>query len=362
MASLTFIALAVAWVAYANGANDNFKGVATLFGSGTTGYRRALSWGTLTTLAGSVTALFLAAALVRTFTGAGLVPESLVGSPNFVLAVAVGTAGTVFLATLLSFPVSTTHALTGSLVGAGLVLAGEVRLSVLGSSFLLPLIASPALAIALTAILFPLLRWARIRLGIRRESCVCVEERWIPVSMAGSTATAAAVSELRIGTCQERYQGALLSISAHEALNLSHFLSAGAVSFARGLNDTPKIVALFVAARVLNLTGAMAIVGLAMALGAVLQARRVAETMSLKITGMNHGQGLTANLVTAGVVILASKFGMPVSTTHVSCGSLFGLGWVTGQARWKMIASICLAWISTLPFAALVAAVAAVSL
>ena len=47
---------ATLFVAYANGANDNFKGVATLFGSGTTDYRKALFWATITTFAGSVTA------------------------------------------------------------------------------------------------------------------------------------------------------------------------------------------------------------------------------------------------------------------------------------------------------------------
>ena len=47
-------------LAYANGANDNFKGVATLFGSGTTSYRKALTWATVTTFLGSVTAIVFA--------------------------------------------------------------------------------------------------------------------------------------------------------------------------------------------------------------------------------------------------------------------------------------------------------------
>lgn len=65
---------ATMFVAYANGANDNFKGVATLFGSGTTDYRKALWWATGATLAGSLAALFLATTLVQTFQGQGLVP------------------------------------------------------------------------------------------------------------------------------------------------------------------------------------------------------------------------------------------------------------------------------------------------
>jgi PiT family inorganic phosphate transporter len=142
-------------------------------------------------------------------------------------------------------------------------------------------------------------------------------------------------------------------------LDGAHYLSAGAVSFARGLNDTPKIVALMVAAQAMDLRGGMVLVGLAMALGALLHARKVAETMSRKITPMNHGQGFSANLVTAALVLLASRLGLPVSTTHVSCGGLFGIGAVTRQARWKTIGSILLAWLITLPTAALISALAA---
>ena len=90
-----------------------------------------------------------------------------------------------------------------------------------------------------------------------------------------------------------------------------------------------------------------------MAIGGLLAARRVAVTMSDRIVEMNHGQGFTANLVTAFLVTVASRLGIPVSTTHVSCGSLFGLGAVTGTARWEMNLGITLAWVVTLPAAAL---------
>lgn len=93
-----------------------------------------------------------------------------------------------------------------------------------------------------------------------------------------------------------------------------------------------------------------------MAVGGILGARKVAETVSYKITYMNHGQGFTANFVTAVVVIFASGWGMPVSTTHVSCGALFGIGLVNGKARWHVIGSILGAWILTLPVAAALSA------
>ena len=80
--------------------------------------------------------------------------------------------------------------------------------------------------------------------------------------------------------------------------------------------------------------------------------------MSHRITTMNAGQGFTANLVTAITVIVASRLSLPVSTTHVSCGSLFGLGSVTGKAEWSGIGKIVLSWVVTLPTAAILAATA----
>jgi PiT family inorganic phosphate transporter len=77
---------------------------------------------------------------------------------------------------------------------------------------------------------------------------------------------------------------------------------------------------------------------------------------------MNHGQGFTANLMTSLIVVGASRFGMPVSTTHVSCGALFGIGAVTGQARWATIGKILAAWVTTLPLGAALGAASYLSL
>src|SRR5258706_4896579 len=99
------IVLATVFLAYANGANDNFKGVATLYGSGTTSYRRALAWATLTTLAGSLLAIVTSAALVKQFGGKGVVPNDVASSAAFVVALGLGAALTVILATLIGFPI-----------------------------------------------------------------------------------------------------------------------------------------------------------------------------------------------------------------------------------------------------------------
>src|SRR5713226_1824838 len=128
--------LAGCFLAYSNGANDNFKGVASLFGSRTCSYRTAITWATFTTVAGSIAAIFLAQSLLKKFSGKGLVPDALTTQPEFLLAVALGAGATVILATWFGFPISTTHGLTGALVGAGVVAgAGGVDFSALGRNF-----------------------------------------------------------------------------------------------------------------------------------------------------------------------------------------------------------------------------------
>ena len=352
-------------LAYANGANDNFKGVATLFGSRTTDYRRALWWATAATLAGSCAAVLLSGGLLKAFSGEGLVPDVLTHEPAFLLAVGLGAAVTVFLATLTGLPISTTHALTGALVGTGFVAAGAVDLPRLGERFFLPLAVSPLLSLSLTSGVYPLFRFLRTRLGIERHMCLCIDgglPQPVQVQPDGAAVLSRTGVRLTAGQlrhCVERYHGRILGIDSQWILDRLHFLSAGAVSFARGLNDAPKIVALLIAARALQLDGSVALftVGMAMAVGGLLNARRVATTMSDRITAMNHGQGFTANLVTAFLVLMASRWGLPVSTTHVSCGSLFGLGALTGQARWTMVHAILLAWVATLPLAAACSAI-----
>ena len=71
---------------------------------------------------------------------------------------------------------------------------------------------------------------------------------------------------------------------------------------------------------------------------------------------MDHDQGFAANLITAFLVLFASKWGVPVSTTHVSVGTLFGIGLVSGNGDRSVMSGILLSWFLTLPVAAAIAA------
>lgn len=359
-----FLLLATLFLAYTNGANDNFKGVATLWGSKTTNYKKALTWATVMTFTGSLTAVFLAGKLISSFSGKGLVPDDIIRKPEFLIAVGLGAALTVLIATISGIPISTTHSITGALVGSGLMATGkEVNLFRLGNNFFIPLMLSPLIAIILTVLVYPVFRTLRIKLGISKKMCVCIGGKDEEIIIQPQTGVAVlkssgiALSVDKLENCVENYQGVLLGFDSQKILDKLHYASAGMVSFARGLNDTPKIVALLIGAKVLDIPDGLLLVGIAIAIGGLLNAKRVAYTMSHNITGMNSGQGFTANLVTAFLVIFASKLGMPVSTTHVSCGALFGIGLVNRKAHWKTIFSILSAWITTLPLAALLSGI-----
>ncbi len=362
MIILSGLVLTAVFLAYANGANDNFKGVATLFGSGTTSYRISLGWACLTTLAGSLGAVWLSTKLVTVFSGKGLVPDTLAATPSFLISVGLGAAATVVIATWLGLPISTTHSLTGALVGAGLA-RGPVAYGVLGTKFFLPLLFSPLVAALLATCIYLVFRAIRLNAGIDKESCLCagpyVLESQLLAASGEQLFRRISPFTLRVASkhyCRESYLGDFAGISISNLIDRLHFLSAGAVGFARGLNDTPKIAALLVAGSVLTPFHRYLVVAVFMALGGWLSARRVAETMSHKVTTMNSGQGFSANLATAFLVIVASRFGLPVSTTHVSVGSVFGIGAVSGGYKRKVVSKILLSWIATLPLAALLSA------
>lgn len=297
----------VAALAFANGANDNFKGVATLWGGGDLTYRQAWWVCNLATLLGAVMAVFLGAAVAKTFSGKGVVGPDVLASPVFAMAFAAGAAATVFLATFLRYPISTTHSILGSLAGAGTALAmSNVNLSPLIQKGAIPLLVSPLLAATLTFVLWKLF---------------------------------------------SKPLGRIASLQA--MARPLHILSGSAVCFSRAVNDTPKIasIALLGTAAGMSHLTVYAAIGVVMTLGGFIFVRRIAEVMSRKITEMNASEGLTANLVTAFLVIIASKMGLGVSTTHVSVGALFGIGAENGKANLPKIAEILLSWVLTLPIA-----------
>lgn len=355
--SLMLILLVTVLLAAANGANDNVKGAATLIGSGLVGFRMAIALATLATALGGVASIFLANGLLSAFSGKGIVPSELTASLSFLEAVGLGAALTVWIATRLGLPVSTTHAILGGLLGAGLAAdAARVNAMAAFSAMALPLLVSPLVALLLAVAVLP---WVRRRRD--RAVCVCVDESvCAPAQSEGLTLARAALPVVSIGApgemkCQPAPGRKALVLESSNWLDLAHLASAAAVSFARGLNDTPKIAALLFAAGSFGVAGASLMVLVSMAIGGLLASGRVADTLAHKVTRMDPSEGLGGNLVTSALVVVASRFGLPVSTTHVSTGALFGIAIGKRDGHWTVVRNILAAWLGTLPLAGLLA-------
>ena len=351
-------------MAFYNGANDVSKGVATLCGSGLCGYRTALSWGAVWTVAGGVAAFFLASGLFKVFSN-GIVSSDLNLTVNFSVAVAIGVSAWVLLATKAGMPVSTTHSIVGSICGPVLLFSGSSKIlwGSLGYKILIPLLLSPIAALLITVIIYK--RGYGLLSGFSRH-CLCIETREnVCCAIAGDGQAAACVSQAplaKAGTVDDcaAAPGSSLRMDFHDML---HWISSALISFARALNDTPKIVAILFASSIFaesNMKSAFLLAALFMGLGSYLKGARVTETLSKKITSMDRHDGVMANTVTALLVVFASKFGIPVSTTHVSSGSIMGIGLKRSgsMVNKKLIYEMLLAWIVTLPAAGIISGIA----
>jgi PiT family inorganic phosphate transporter len=258
-------------------------------------------------------------------------------------------------------PISTTHALVGSLFGVGVIAVGSnFNFHKLSDAFVIPLLVSPLVAALGAIILYYLFTTFRKKIGITKHSCLCIVENRIQTSNCDNfVSTLESENTLGVTSCKvesETYTNSILGFSSQKTVDFFHFISAGTVGFARGLNDTPKIAGILLIIGAVDFHWFLLLVSLSMAIGGVLRAKKVAHTISDKITPMNSGQGFTANLVTSLLVTTASFHGLPVSTTHVSVGSIFGIGMVNKSADYKTIFRILSSWLLTLPLAALLSA------
>jgi len=195
------------------------------------------------------------------------------------------------------------------------------------------------------------------------NDCVCAEvlqPMTAADGVAAMMASTAVMPDLHITTCRANEDR-----SPRITLNYLHWLSSGATSFARGLNDAPKMAAIVMsaallsgAASVLPFTYFVAIV-IGIVLGSWIAGRRVTEMLACDVTPMDHREGFVANLVTATLVGSGAMLGWPMSTTQVAAGAIVGIGSTgDGKVNRKTVRSMLVAWVVTLPGAAFLGAAA----
>ena len=304
---------------YINGFHDTANAIATVVSTRVLTPLQAILMAAVLNFAGALIATRVAQTIAS-----GII-DTHYASENVVLAAVIG--GIVWnLATwALGIPSSSSHALIGGLCGAGSAHAGlhAVKWTGVLNKVVIPLVASPVLGFLVGLALMTLIT--------------------------------------------------VLFHSAHprpagQAFRNLQRISAAAMAFSHGQNDAQKsmgviTLALFTHKLIPHATvplWVMLACAAAMALGTAAGGWRIIKTMGHKIMRMEPVNGFAAETSGASVILLASHFGMPVSTTHVLAGSIFGVGASKGKhtVRWNVARRMVTAWILTIPAAAAVGALA----
>jgi inorganic phosphate transporter, PiT family len=305
-------------LAFANGANDVGKSVASLMhlGPGAKISRRPLLWGGFFSGVGSIAAIIVSTRLLATFTPQKILNASI--DSSFVLAVLAATAVWVLAATLVRLPVSTTHAILGAIMLQGIFLFGLSSLAwdFVAIHVLLPLAAGPLAALFGIYLLERLIPHPKV---VKEE-----KPRWAGVS---------------------------------------HWGSAAATALARGVNDAPKMAVLggffLAASSVEGVWVPYSIVALAVVIGSMVLGHRVAMTLTKQAFPLDHGQRLRAGVATAVLVSAGAYFGAPLSTTHMHSGANAGASGLKASIR-TALRGMVLPWLVTLPAVGLIAILFAV--
>lgn len=297
-----------AWLAAENGGNDVSKGIAPLVSGGLVNIKVALMFGSIVTLVGSFVSFWVASGLIKLFS-TGLIQAGYTVDSVMTFCTVAGAALFIAFATRYSLPVSTTHALVGALVLVVIYThgAGGVAWVPLLQKVLLPLIILPPIALFVASIVNRLL---------------------IPYGLGKSLG--------RTGL----------------------WLSCGGICLMRAVNDTPKIAA--VAALSLTMFHvslfdgtalSFIVVSIAMFLGSYLKGCSVTETLALRLARNERSCCVAAPSTTIALIFLASRFGIPVSTTHLSTCSIIGcnVGNGSGLIDTRILKQILMSWVFTVP-------------
>ena len=309
------IAVALAFD-FLNGLHDAANSIATVVATrllsplaavGFAAYFLALQWPQLHKVADTI--------------GKGLIDKDLV-TPAVVFGALVGAMFWNVVTWLKGIPSSSSHALVGGIIGAGVAHAGIEGIQWTGlNKTLIAIVLSPMLGLMLTMAIMLVTSW----LGVK------------------ATARGA----------ERTFRGL-------------HLVSAGAYSLGHGLNDAQKTMG--VIAVLLYSTGHLETFHVpnwvalscyvAMGLGTLTGGWRIIETMGTRITKLSQHQGFSASAGGSVMLFSASWLGIPVSTTHTITGCVIGAGAArrASSVRWGVAKNVAVAWIITIPASAIVGA------
>ena len=303
---------------FLNGLHDAANSIATIVSTRVLKPQHAVAWAAFFNF---IAFLFFGLHVAKTV-GAGIVLPSLVDD-NVIFGALMGAIAWNIITWLAGIPSSSSHALIGGIVGAGISKAGFDAIVWQGlSKTVMAIVLSPATGFVLALVMVLIVTWSFVR---------------------ASPAMADGV------------------------FRKLQFVSASLYSLGHGGNDAQKtmgIIAVLLYSH--GLTGGefrvpfwvVLACQVAMALGTLFGGWRIVHTMGSKITRLSPMQGCCAETAGAATLFAATWLGVPVSTTHTITGAIVGVGAArrVSAVRWNVAKNIVIAWIITMPMSALIAA------
>ncbi|MEO7277998.1 MAG: inorganic phosphate transporter [Sphingomicrobium sp.] len=271
-------------------------------------YFLALKWPSLHSVANTI--------------GKGLIDKNVV-TPAVVFGALAGAMVWNIVTWVKGLPSSSSHALVGGLIGAGVAHAGLPSIQWIGlNKTLIAIVLSPVLGMILTMVIMLATSWMGVRASAR---------------------------------------------GAERTFRGLHLVSSGALSLSHGLNDAQKTMGVITVLLFSTgyLHGDFAVPNwvalscyVAMGVGTLSGGWRIIETMGTRITKLSQHQGFSASLGGSVMLFAASYLGIPVSTTHTIAGCVIGAGTArrASAVRWGLAGNVAIAWVITIPASAFVAA------
>jgi len=375
------------YMAWNIGANDVANSMAPVVGAKAVTIRQAIFIAVILNVIGAV---FIGSHVTNTIRK-GIVSTDILTDPHLVLigALSAMLAASLWVnfATWKSLPVSTTHSIVGAMIGFGIIAGGFsvinwIKLAAVVTSWII----SPLFSLAISYFLFKII----LKLILSKKNAFIWALKLSPFFI-GSTVFIVVLSFLF-----KTPLGKNLSIKAPSALMLAfiiafifgfagmkvlkrfvkesnpngaeeifRFIQIGTacyVSLAQGANDVANAIGPLAVIYFLVKTGSVGATvpvpvfllifgGIGIACGISMAGHRVMETMGNKITALSNTRGFAINFATATTVLLASKMGLPVSTTHAAVGGVMGIGLARGveAVNFSIVYKIMLYWILTVP-------------
>lgn len=317
---------------FTNGFHDTGNAMATSIATGALKPKVAVTISAILNLVGAFLSVEVATTITKDVlkiqTSSGGLVEGLSGETAMTIIFAGLVGGIVWnlLTWLLGLPSSSSHALFGGLIGAGLAGAVAINWDGIIAKIIVPAFLSPVIAGAVAALgTFLVYALTRGVARTRRDAGF----RW------GQIGTASLVSLAHgTGDAQKTMGVIALALIAHGSLSTQSIEQDGL-----------PVWIIFVC-------------GAAIALGTYLGGWRIIRTLGKGLVEIDSPQGMAAEASSAAIILTSSSMGMALSTTHVATGSILGsgVGKPGAQVRWGVAGRMATAWLTTMPAAAIVGA------